>query len=205
MLEYIKGILISKKPTEAVVEAGGLGYNVHITLTAFESLGTTGAETKIITHLQIKENPFAVMLYGFSDEQERECFRQIISVSGIGPRTAIGILSAINYREFTELIAKGNYLPLTSITGVGKKTAERLALELKDKLAKSVNEMEMPASGVNQGKFAELNKMSGVISALMSLGYNRLEADKMVRSVAAKDGFMEMSVEEIIREILRGK
>lgn len=203
MIEYIKGKLISKKPTSIVIESNGLGYSIHITLSAFEILPAAGTEAKIITHLQIKENPFSIVLYGFSDETERECFRQIISVSGIGPKTALSILSAINYRELIELISKGNYLPLTSISGVGKKTAERLALELKDKLAKT--EVEVSASSVNAGKFGELNKMSEIISALISLGYNRLEAEKMVRTVSTGNGFMEMSAEDIIKEILRGK
>ena len=203
MVEYIKGKLVSKKPTSVVIESNGLGYNVHITLTAYETLPAIDSETRIITHLHIKDNPFSVILYGFSDETERECFKQIISVSGIGPKTGLSILSAINYRELIELISKGNYLPLTSISGVGKKTAERLALELKDKLAKT--ETEVSRSAINSGKFGELNKMSEIISALISLGYNRLEADKMVKAVSAKDGFMEMSAEEIIKEILRGK
>jgi len=203
MIEYIKGKLISKKPTSIIVEANGLGYNIHITLNAYEILPAAGTDAKVITHLQIKENPFSIVLYGFSDETERECFRHIISVSGIGPKTALSILSAIDYRELIELISKGNYLPLTSISGVGKKTAERLALELKDKLART--EVESSGSVMNSGKFGELNKMSEIISALVSLGYNRLEADKMVRSVASNNGFMEMSVEDVIKEILRGK
>ncbi len=203
MIEYIKGILVSKKPGEAVIESGGIGYTINITLTAYDSLGSIGNEVKVTTHLHLKDNPFGVLLYGFTDESERECFRQIISVSGIGPKSAISILSAINYRDFTELIARGDYAPLTSISGVGKKTAERLALELKDKLAKSIS--EMPVSHLNNGKFSELSKSSEVISALMSLGYNRLEADKMVRNVSARNGFMEMPVEEIIKEVLKGK
>lgn len=203
MIEYIKGKLISKKPTSIVIDSNGLGYNIHITLSAFEILPSAGSEAKIITHLQIRENPFSIVLYGFSDETERECFKHIISVSGIGPKTALSILSAINYRELIELISKGNYLPLTSISGVGKKTAERLALELKDKLSKT--ETEYLPSVSNNGKFGEISKMSEIISALVSLGYNRLEADKMVRTVASNNGFMEMSAEDIIKEILRGK
>ncbi len=203
MIEYIKGILISKKPTDAVIESGGIGYNIHITLAAFDMLGGEGDEVRIITHLHIKDNPFAMVLYGFTNENERECFRQIISVSGIGPKTALSILSAIPYKEFTELIAQGNYLPLTSITGVGKKTAERLALELKDKLVKSIGEMAMP--NVIGGKFAELGRAAEVISALVSLGYSRLEADRMVKTVSSRSGFMEMRVEDIIKEVLRGK
>ena len=172
-------------------------------MTAYDSLGSIGDEAKIVTHLHLKDSPFGILLYGFTDESERECFRQIISVSGIGPKSALSILSAINYRDFTELIARGDYAPLTSISGVGSNTAERLSLELKDKLAKSIS--EMPVSHVTGGKFSELSKSSEVISALMSLGYNRIEADKMVRNVSSRNGFMEMPVEEIIKEVLKGK
>jgi Holliday junction DNA helicase RuvA len=202
MIEYIKGKLTVKNPTSVVVESCGIGYSINITLPAAELLGEIESEVKIITHLHIKDNPFSIVLYGFSHVRERECFRHIISVSGIGPKTALSILSAINYNELIELITKGNYLPLTSISGVGNKTAERLALELKDKLAKSESEA---VSSVNSGKFGELSKAGEIISALMALGYNRLEADKMVKAASQKDGFMESSAEDIIKEILRGK
>lgn len=201
MIEYIKGKLTVKKPTNVVVESGGIGYSINITLPAAELLGEIESEVKIITHLHIKDNPFSIVLYGFSHERERECFRHIISVSGIGPKTALSILSAINYNELIDLITKGNYLPLTSISGVGKKTAERLALELKDKLAKSESDA---VSSVNSGKFGELSKAGEIISALMALGYNRLEADKMVKAASSRNGFMESSAEDIIKEILRG-
>lgn len=202
MIEYIKGKLTVKKPTSIVIESGGIGYSINITLPAVELLGAVDSEVKIVTHLHIKDNPFSIVLYGFSDERERECFRHIISVSGIGPKTALSILSAINYNELIDLISKGNYLPLTSISGVGKKTAERLALELKDKLAKSDADS---VSQINSGKFGELNKAGEIISALMALGYNRLEADKMVKAASQKESFMESSAEDIIKEILRGK
>jgi Holliday junction DNA helicase RuvA len=203
MIEYIKGKLISKKPGMLVIEANGIGYSINATLPAIESLGTTGEEVTIITHLQIRDNPFSVVLYGFMNERERECFRQIIAVSGIGPKSALSILSAINYNELIDLISKGNYLPLTQIPGVGKKTAERLALELKDKIGKF--ESETGATPGEKGKLGELGRASEIISALMALGYNRLEADKMVRTISGKEGFMEMQVEDVIREILRGK
>lgn len=203
MIEFVKGILVSKKPANVVIEANNIGYGINITLPAFEAMGEQGSEVKIVTHLHIKDNPFQVVLYGFSNEQERECFRQIISVSGVGPKTAIGILSAINYNELIELISKGNYLPLTSISGVGKKTAERLVLELKDKISKT--DLNAPVSQLNSGKFGELNKAGEIISALMVLGYTRMEADKMVKAASSKNGFMESSAEDIIKEILRGK
>jgi Holliday junction DNA helicase RuvA len=203
MIDYIKGKLVSKKPSSLVIEAGGIGYSISATLNAVENIGNVGDEVKISVHLHIKDNPFNVLLYGFSDDGERECFKHIISVSGIGPKTALSILSAIKYGELIDMISKGNYLPLTSISGVGKKTAERLAVELKDKLGKIENDSVF--TGVNTGKLGELGKASEVISALMALGYNRLEADKMVKAVSAKSNFMELPAEELIREILRGK
>lgn len=202
MIEYIKGKLVSKKPTSVIIESGGMGYSVNITLTAFDILPEAGAEVILTAHLHLKDNPFGAVLYGFSDESEREIFRHIISVSGIGPKTAISILSAMNYRQIIEMISSGNYLPLTSISGVGKKTAERLALELKDKLAKT--EIEPSVSQLKGGKFSELTRISGIISALMILGYNRLEADKMIRKLSSSLNFSEMTDEEIIKEVLRG-
>lgn len=203
MIDYIKGKLISKKAASLVLEAGGIGYSINATLGTIENTGETGTETMIPVYLHIKDNPFSVMLYGFRDENERECFRQIISVSGIGPKSALSILSAINYKELIEMIAKGNYHPLTSISGVGKKTAERLAVELKDKIGKIDSEISFGT--VNTGKLGELGKASEVIAALISLGYNRLEADKMVKTISSRSDFMDMSVESIVREILRGK
>lgn len=204
MLDYIKGKLVSKKAANLVIEAGGIGYSINATLGTIENTGETGSDTLIPVHLHIKDNPFSVMLYGFRDESERECFRQIISVSGIGPKTALSILSAINYNELIELIAKGNYHPLTTISGVGKKTAERLAVELKDKIGKIESDV-LPAGSLNTGKLGELGKASEVIQALMALGYNRIEADKMVKTILSRSDFMEMPVESIVRDILRGK
>lgn len=201
MIEFISGKIISKHPAIIIVESGGIGYQVHVTLTAYEMLPQAGEFVKIITHFHAKDNPLSFTLYGFSDERERECFRQIISVSGIGPKTAMTLLSAINYNDFIEMISKGNYVPLTSISGVGRKTAERLAVELKDKIGKT----EAVSFPETDKRFGELSKASEVIQALMALGYNRLEADKMVKNISTTNGFKELTTEEIIKEVLRGK
>ena len=203
MIEYIQGKLISKKPTSIIIEANGIAYNVNITIPAYENLPQLNSITKIITHLHIKENPFSFMLYGFSDENEREMFRYIISISGIGPKTAISILSALSYKELTGLITSGNYLPLTSISGVGRKTAERLVLELKDKIAKG--EVDFIPAQMSKDKFGELSKISNIISALVNLGYNRIEADKLVKKISASKNILDMQVEDVIKEILRGE
>lgn len=203
MIEYIKGKLVNKKPTSAVIETGGIGFFVQITLSVYEKLPQLNDEAKIIVHFHVKENPMSLVLYGFVDEGERDVFRQIISVSGIGPKTAMSILSAISYRELTELIAKGNYIPLTKISGVGKKTAERLAVELKDKLAKTDSGFDVSRMSIDTS--TDIGKISGIISALINLGYNRIEADKMVKKFASMPDFMQMPVEDIIKEILRGE
>ena len=104
MIEYIQGRLVNKKPTGVIVDANGIGYNINITLSAYEKLPSVNEDVKITVHFYVKESPMSLILYGFADEGEREVFRQIISVSGIGPKTAMSMVSAINYRELTELI-----------------------------------------------------------------------------------------------------
>jgi Holliday junction DNA helicase RuvA len=201
MIDYIKGILISKSLTDIIVETGGIGYNIRITLPAYDSLPDINEEVKIVTHLHIKENPFSLILYGFTDEKERDCFQLIISVSGVGPRTAIRILSAIGYRELTKFIVSGDFQPLTTISGVGRKTAERLMVELKDKLLKP----ELAAISKTISSDGEPGKLSEIIAALLSLGYNRIESEKMIKKVSTTSTWKELSVEDIIKEILRGK
>ncbi|MFI5144104.1 MAG: Holliday junction branch migration protein RuvA [Ignavibacteria bacterium] len=202
MIEYIEGILISKKPTGAIVDTGGIAFSISITIPAFENLPQPGSKAKILTHLHIKENPFSFVLYGFSDANEREMFKNIISVSGIGPKTAMSILSAITYAELSGIINSGNYMPLTSISGVGRKTAERLVLELKDKISKG--ETEFIPSALNKDGLGEISKISSIVSALVSLGYNRIEADKLVKNFAQSKNLDEFQVEDVIKEILRG-
>jgi holliday junction DNA helicase RuvA len=201
LIEYIKGILISKSLTDIIVETGGIGYSVRITLPAYDSLPDMNEEVKIVTHLHIKENPFSLILYGFSDEKERECFRLIISVSGVGPKTAMSILSAIGYRELTKFISSGNAEPLTSISGVGRKTAERLRVELKDKLLKP--ELSLISKSISLD--GESGKVSEIAGALLSLGYKRIEAEKMIKKVSVSASWKELSVGDIIKEILRGR
>lgn len=200
MFDFIKGKIVRKSPGSVVLDVGGVGYSISTTLTVFDKLPSIGDEFSISVHLHVKENPMSVQLFGFADETERDCFLQIISVSGIGPKSAMTILSAIHYTEFIEMIAKGNYLPLTSISGVGKKTAERLALELKDKIGKIGS---ASSHSTAYSRIKANSKDEEIINALMSLGYNRIEAEKMLRTVSGKDGFGEMPVEEIIKNILR--
>ncbi|MCX7877523.1 MAG: Holliday junction branch migration protein RuvA [Ignavibacteria bacterium] len=201
MIEFIKGKIISKKPTSVIIESNNIGYNILSPVETVQKIGDPGDEVTILTHLHLKDNPISISLYGFKEEGERECFRQIISISGVGPKTALSILSSISYTEFNELVLKGNHLPLTKIPGVGKKTAERLIVELKDK----INKTEITSTADLSGKLTQLSKESEILSALMSLGYNRTEADKMLKSFLSGNNISDMKPEEIIKEILRGK
>lgn len=203
MLEFIKGKIIKKSVLHLVVESGGIGFFINTSIFASESAGKIGDEINIPVHLHIKESPFSVSLYGFCDELERDCFRKIISVSGIGPKTAITILSAINYSELISLISNGDYGKLTKINGVGKKTAERLAVELKDKIGKYDFE---PAIAVKVNEFSPvLNKSSEVVAALTALGYSKTDAEKLLKEFSAKNNFNELTIEAIVREVLRNK
>lgn len=201
MIDFIKGKVASKNPTLCVIESGGIGFEIHITISAFEKLPKLDCETTVIAYLHVKENPAGFVLYGFADSNEREYFKHIISVSGIGPKTAMSILSSINYIELVEYVTSGNYHPLTSVPGVGKKTAERLAVELRDKFAKSASASSF--SNLPEDKYKAMNKLSEAMNALISLGYSRMDADKMLSRISSDSKFNEMAIEDIVREALK--
>lgn len=198
MINKIKGILISKKPTLICVDVNGISFELHITLNLYENLPSPQNEVNIISHLYVKDNPISFILYGFADESERECFRQIISVSGIGPKTTMSILSSIKYHDLIQHISAGEHQQLVSVPGVGKKTAERLAVELKDKFNKTFRDELF----VSVAQTSEKQKISEIILALISLGYNRIEAEKMINKFLQKSEVKELSIEDSIREIL---
>ncbi len=134
MIAFIDGILKHKSPTEVVVDVHGIGYAVHIPLSTYAKLGDIGRPVSLFTHLQMRED--AMQLFGFATSEERQWFRMLLSVSGIGPRLAQGILSGIDVQELHDHIVQGEAAALTSIPGIGKKTAERLIVELRDKASK---------------------------------------------------------------------
>lgn len=134
MIATLTGILRSKSPTEIILDVNGVGYSVSIPLSTFEKLTETGSTVTLLTHLQVRED--ALQLYGFATEKELILFKMLISVSGIGPRIAQGVLSGISASDLREYIIKGNVGALTTIPGVGKKTAERMVVELRDKMSK---------------------------------------------------------------------
>ena len=194
MISYLHGKLAEKSPTEITVDVNGVAYAVHIPLSTLELLGEVGTDAKILTYLHFRED--AMQLYGFATPAERDLFKLLISISGIGPRMAQGILSGVSVNELKTFILHGNFSGLMSIQGVGKKTAERLVVELRDKVGKL--EYEVP---LKEDKAAAMRNEA--LLALTSLGYARATAEKAIRTVLQESDGSELAVEELIKRALR--
>ena len=194
MIAQLNGSLLSKNSTEVVVDCGGVGYIANISVNTSERLPEIGEQVKIYTLLIPRED--ALQLYGFWNEAEREAFKILISVSGVGPKIALGILSSVTVEELQKYILSNNLNALQKLPGIGKKTAERLALELRDKVLKlgiyDTSGLEAVPSTIAQE----------ALSALLTLGYSRLIADKAIRlALAEKDG--EINAEMLIKKSLK--
>jgi len=196
MFSHLKGILYHKAPTEIVVDVNGVGYAVTIPLSTYEKLGETGASVTILTHTHVRED--ILQLYGFATEAEREIFRLLISVSGIGPKIAQGILSGVQPNELQNLIAQANVSALTAIPGIGRKTAERLIVELRDKIAK------LDSDSLTAGSADTAQGIRGeALMALISLGYNRAAAEKAMRTALQELNGKEASIQELLKQALK--
>jgi Holliday junction DNA helicase RuvA len=195
MIVSLQGTLARKTPTEIVVDVHGVGYGVLIPLTTFEALGAEGATVTLFTHLHVRED--VMQLYGFATEEERAMFRLLLSVSGIGPRSAQGILSGLRVSELRTHLAEGNAAALTRVPGIGRKTAERLIVELRERLGKDSGD---PAAGRHTGP-------GGVrieaILALTSLGYSRPVAEKAVLAAMKEQGDGAHELEGLLKLALR--
>ncbi len=194
MITHIEGILKSKTPTDAVIDCGGVGFFIHITVNTYEQLPDTGQSCKLLTHLQIKED--AHTLFGFSTEGERALFRLLLSVTGIGAASARMMLSAMPAEELAGQIEAGNTHIIQSIKGIGAKTAQRVVMELKDKIQKMA--FEVPNQPHLDNKPAE-----EALSALVQLGFSKPVASKTVQAVMKSAPSGGISVEEIIRLALK--
>jgi len=194
MIHTIEGKLQEKQPTFAIVNVNGVGYGIHIALTTFERLGEHGSNVFLHTYLHVREE--ALQLYGFYTTEEREMFLALTSVSGIGPKLGIGILSGVSVHDFCELIRQGNAAKIKRIPGIGAKTADRLILELKSKVDKiSSGDSSVKATSLN-------NHTEEAILALQSLGYKPADAQKAINAHAASI-LPTTPLEEIIRLALQ--
>jgi len=179
MIAQLRGTLADKRPNQVLVDVGGVGYQVHIPLSTFYALGELHAEITLLTYLHVRED--AMALYGFLTAHEKHLFERLISVSGVGPVLALKILSGVSVDELVPAVREGDLARLTRIPGVGRKTAERIVIELRDKLAavETHGEAERPATVTGIA--------ADVVSALFNLGYERRAAEQAVER-ARKDG-----------------
>ena len=192
MITHLEGELREAHPTRIVVDVAGVGYECVIPLSSFDRLPRSGARVSILTHLHLRDD--GLVLFGFLTEEERGLFRLLISVSGIGPKIAIGILSGISPRNFRAAVREGNAAALSAVPGIGKKKAERLILELKDRVeAFEEGEQGAPAAGRAE---------SDAAMALISLGYSQAEAMRAVHAAAKRIG-KTAEAEALIREALK--
>jgi Holliday junction DNA helicase RuvA len=199
MIAYLKGILDSKSPAIAVVECGGVGYECFIPLSTYDRLPATGAEVKLLTSHVVRED--AQMLYGFATEDERKTFELVTSVSGVGPKLPLAVLSGLTVGELQLAIAEGNSKRLATVKGIGKKTAERIVVELKDK----VNPIEALANGkIAGGDAVRGTALRDAMLALTALGFSEDTARQQVQRVMEADPSIS-DTETLIRRALAGK
>ncbi len=197
MIAYLQGRLVEALPTRITVDVKGIGYDVLIPLSSFDKLPVVGNELKILTHLVVRED--AHVLYGFMSEAERTLFRQLIQVvTGVGPKIALNVLSGISVSAFRNAVADGNVKTLGQISGIGRKTAERIVVELKDKVGGAPQKVEGPS----QGGSAEDQKIDDAVQGLVALGFKPNEARNAVSS-ALKQVSEEARVDEIVRLCLK--
>jgi Holliday junction DNA helicase RuvA len=202
MIGRLKGILLEKLPPQLVVDVQGVGYELEAPMSTFYQLPSAGEEVLLHTHLVVRED--AQLLYAFFSQSERQLFRDLIRINGVGPKLALTILSGVSADEFTRCVMDGNAKALTNLPGVGKKTAERLIVELRDRLAKQVEAALIDTGGssavASTGYRRVENPVSDAVSALISLGYKAQEASQMVRAIET-DG---LKTEVIIKAALQG-
>jgi len=202
MIAHLSGTLLSKEPNSVILDVGGVGYEVTIPISTFYDLEEPGSPVKLRIYTHVREE--ALQLYGFKTQRERELFMRLISVSGIGPKLGIILLSGMSADEMIASIRTNNLARLTLIPGVGRKTAERLVMELRDKVASLSSaelEEELGAAATGAPLATEDSMRSDVLSALLNLGYQRGSAEKAV--TAALDEGGDISVESILRRSLR--
>ena len=193
MIAHLRGKLISKQPGQAIVEAAGVGYDVAISVPTFTALPLLGAEASLHIHTQVSEDQIA--LFGFLELEEKRLFERLITVSGVGPRLAIKMLSGLSSDRTVQAIRGQEHAQLTRIPGVGKKLAERLVVELKDKLDDFA---VAPVQSTVRGAAAE-----DVLSALVNLGYQRPAAEKAIEQAVAKDATLAADFDELFRGALK--
>ena len=198
MIGRLTGLLIQKQPPELLIDVNGVGYEVSAPMSTFYDLPELGQKVVLHTHMVVRED--AQLLYGFSSESERALFRILIKINGVGPKLAITILSGITADDFIRCIHDNDAMALVRLPGIGKKTAERLIVELKDKVgSETETDLKTGSTSVITGA-GITSPVSDAVSALISLGYKPNDASRMVRSIETEG----LNAEDIIRQSLQG-
>jgi len=197
VISYLEGTLVRKHPTHLILDVGGVGYMLNIPLSSYDKVGDVGRPTRVLTYLHVRED--ALELFGFMTEEERELFLTLISVSGVGPKLAQGILSGVSLTEFQRAIVEENVRGLIAIRGIGRKTAQRLIVELKDRFGKVVFPEGAPLTAEASREMTAVREAFG---ALLSLGFKDVEAQRAVDKVVREEG-RELSAEEMVKKVLR--
>ena len=198
MITFLHGKLVESLPTQVTVEVNGVGYEALIPLSSYDKLPAPGGDIMLLTHLAIRDD--AHVLYGFMTAQEREMFRLLVNtVSGIGPKIALNVLSGMNVTALRGAVANGDVKALSQISGVGKKTAERIVIELRDKIGAAG---AWEAISAQRALSAADQKVNDAVLALLALGFKQVEAHDAVRATAAMLG-ENATVEELVRSCLK--
>ena len=198
MITYLDGTLREVWPTQVVVEVHGVGYEVLIPLSSYDRLPQPGQPVRLLTHLQVRED--AHILFGFASPEERDLFRLLVTrVSGVGPKLALAVLSGMDVMRFKAAVVDSDTASIAKISGLGKKTAERIVLELKDKLGVAA---AWEAASADKAPSAEARAANDAVLALIALGYRQVDAAKSVREVSVKN--KEAGTEELVRLALKG-
>ena len=198
MIAHLRGRILEKQPNRVVVDVGGVGYDVAVPLSTFYGLGDPGAEVALRVHTHVREE--AISLFGFATALELDLFLRLIGISGIGPKVGLAVLSGIEPPDLVSAIERGDLARLTAIPGVGKKTSERIVLELKDRLPKA----HVVAAAAGAGDAPVMR--DDLLSALMNLGYHRPPAEKAVDSAlnaVGRDAGFEHTLRQALRELAR--
>jgi Holliday junction DNA helicase RuvA len=194
LIGRVQGTILEKSPQHIVVDVHGLGYEIDIPLTTYFELGDTGAAIVLFTHLVVRED--AQLLFGFATAAERELFRLLIKVNGVGPKLAVAILSGVDAHSFARCIQNSDVKTLTSLPGVGKKTAERLIIELRDRLP------NLPQAGMVVQPVVD-DFMSDAETALIGLGYKPQEAARALAQVEDPSASVEMLIRQALKNLVR--
>ena len=202
MITFLKGVLVDSLPNRAIVDVQGVGYEVQIPVSTYDKLPSLGNAVHLLTHFHVREQEQS--LYGFGSDDERDLFRLLIQrVSGIGPKLGMAVLSGMAVSQFKSAVVNGDVAAISKISGVGKKTAERIVLELKDKVgvADAWKQASSPG-GAEDSKTPE--NVNDAVLALISLGFKQVEAHKAIQKCLKSGGFQEDSpADELIRGALR--